>query len=199
MAGFDTLTRLGPTTTELMHAARRGDTAAWDQLVRRFDNVVSSTVRRYRLQDADARDAAQRTWLRLVEHHRQLQNPEALGGWLATTAARECLQILRGRQWMELRAEAHDVVDPAGEPETRVVDAVTVAQLRRLMARLPPRSRILLDALFEDDPLPYAELSRRTGIPIGSIGPTRARALRHLRVLIDEHSPRTPHRVRCAG
>jgi RNA polymerase sigma factor (sigma-70 family) len=187
------------TTTELMCAARRGDSGAWDSLVRRFADVVDGTVRRYRLQEADARDAAQRTWLRLLEHHDQLHNPEALGGWLSTTAARECLRILRGRTWAELVVEAVDPVDPAGGPERRVLDAAAAGELRTLIESLPERSRVLMAALFDEAPPRYAELSRRTGIPIGSIGPTRARALRQLKALLGERSPEVLRQPRPVG
>jgi RNA polymerase sigma factor (sigma-70 family) len=184
-------TRLGPTatTTELLCAAGDGSSDAWDQLVRRFENVVNSAIRAYRLQEADARDAAQRTWLQLIEHHRQLRNPEALGGWLATTARRECLRTLRVRQRTEPIAEAEELSDPRDDTEERVLDAVAAGQVRALMKLLAPRARTLLSALFEENPPAYAELSRRTGIPVGSIGPTRARALGQLRALIDESSP----------
>jgi RNA polymerase sigma factor (sigma-70 family) len=184
-------TRLSPTatTTELLCAAGDGSSDAWDQLVRRFEGVVNSAIRAYRLQDADARDAAQRTWLQLIEHHRQLRNPEALGGWLATTARRECLRTLRVRQRTAPIAEAEELSDPRDDTEERVVDAVAAGQVRALMELLAPRARTLLFALFEENPPAYAELSRRTGIPVGSIGPTRARALGRLRELIDESSP----------
>ncbi|HEX4247265.1 MAG TPA: sigma-70 family RNA polymerase sigma factor [Pseudonocardia sp.] len=176
------------TTTELLCAAREGDAAAWEQLVRRFEPVLASVVRPYRLQEADARDAIQRTWLRLFEHHRQLREPEALPGWLATTARRECLRILNGRPAAEPLAAVETFVDPSADVEQRVVNAMTARRLRELMTHLHPRARALMYALFDDNPPGYAELARRTGIPVGSIGPTRARALRQLRALFGEAS-----------
>ena len=53
------------TTTELLQTALGGDTSAWELLVNRFDPAVAATITGYRLQEADARDAAQRTWLRM--------------------------------------------------------------------------------------------------------------------------------------
>lgn len=63
-----------------------GDPAAWEEIVRRYGHLVSATVRSFRLQDADALDATQTTWLRLAEHVHQIQHSERLSGWLATTA-----------------------------------------------------------------------------------------------------------------
>jgi len=168
----------------LLDAAGRGDQRAWAELVLRYRDLVRAVTRSYRLQDADAGDAEQRTWLRLVEHRRTVRDPERLGGWLATTAARECLRILRERRAgvpMELEA----VPDPDGDVEQRVVDAVTVARLWALVATLPPRSRLVMQELFGADARPYAEVAAATGIPIGSLGPTRARVLEQLRTLHD--------------
>ena len=48
---------------------------------------------------------------------------------------------------------------------------------------LPEKRRELLLLLLADPPLSYDEISARLGIPRGSIGPTRARALEQLREL----------------
>ena len=53
--------------------------------------------------------------------------------------------------------------------------------LRDGLAELPADRRALLLLLLEDPPLSYREISARLGIPIGSIGPTRVRALAQLR------------------
>ena len=170
-------------TTELLRAAVAGDQSAWEQLVSRFEPLVLSVINGYRLQEADVRDAAQRTWLVMIEHHQQIREAEALGGWLRTTVRRECLRIIRDRQRIAplQPAEAADFPDVTVDIEQRVVDADTMQQLWTLIESLPARSYLLLNSLFVDDPPAYAELARTSGIPVGSIGPTRARALRRLR------------------
>ncbi len=176
-----------PTTTELLHAANSGDNGAWQQLLRRFEPAVAAAVARFRLQDADARDVAQQTWLQLLHHSDQIREPEALGAWLRTTARRECLRVLRDRTAIDpLPPEDWGAcADPTRGVEQRVVDADTSRQLLWLISLLPARSRMLIRILFQEDPPGYAELSLRTGIPVGSIGPTRARALRKLRRVIE--------------
>jgi RNA polymerase sigma factor (sigma-70 family) len=157
--------------------------------MRRYSGLVAAKVRSFRLQDADALDAIQTTWLRLAEHIHRLEYPERLGGWLATTAARECLRILRHTQ--RTLTMADDMIDariePSASPEHHVINAHTAQTLRALIAQLPPRRRRLLRALFSDHPSSYAELSRTADIPPGSIGPTRHRALRQLRQLLHDH------------
>jgi RNA polymerase sigma factor (sigma-70 family) len=175
-----------PTTTELLQSAGAGDQCAWEQLVRRFEPAVAAMVSSFRLQDADARDAAQRTWLQMIEYHGQVREPEALAGWLKTTARRECLRIVRDQRRTEPLdgMEGAECTDVSIDIEQRVIDADTKRQLGQLIRRLPQRSSALLGLLFQEDPPCYAELSRKTGIPVGSIGPTRARALIQLRRLI---------------
>ena len=171
--------------TELLALARQGDGSAWGEVVVRYRGLVSSVVRAYRLQDADARDAEQRTWLRLVEHLGSLRDPDRLGGWLATTASRECLRILReGQTLVGLEIDAVPATDPGVEEQ--VIDADTAARLWQIVAALPPRGRTIMRALFADEPRPYAEVARATGIPIGSLGPSRARLIDRVRRSFDD-------------
>jgi RNA polymerase sigma factor (sigma-70 family) len=181
------------TTADLLHAAADGDDVAWRELVHRFEPVVAGTILDLGLQPADARDAAQRTWLQMVENHTKIRKPEALGGWLRTTARHESLRIIRERWRVDPLDDPDGDAFPDGsvDVEQTVVDADTVRRLRRLVATLPPRSAVLLTELFRDEPPGYAELARLTGIPIGSIGPTRGRALNLLRRLFDEGPSRS--------
>jgi RNA polymerase sigma factor (sigma-70 family) len=177
-----------PDIAALLLAAGEGDQLAWAEIVRRYSGTVSATVRSFRLQDADARDAIQMTWLRLMTNWRQVQDPERLSGWLATTARHECLSIIRQSKRTAYCPEPPlgAVADPSAGPEQRFLAEETVLALRGLVGELPPRGRAVVRALFSDSPRPYAEVARRTGIPVGSMGPTRARALRQLRQLLDE-------------
>ncbi len=177
------------TTTDLLLRACDRDPKAWEEIVHRYRSVVIAKVRSFALQDADALDAVQMTWLRLAENCHRIQLPEQLAGWLATTASRECLRIL----WQQAqhtpapaRAAVERLADPSVGPEQHAIEADTARLLWNLIATLPPRRQTLLRELFVDSPRPYAEVARNTGIPAGGIGPTRARALTQLRRRLDE-------------
>jgi RNA polymerase sigma factor (sigma-70 family) len=174
---------------DLLQRMRDGDSAAWEEIVRRYGKLVSATVRSFRLQDADALDAVQMTWLRLAENSHRVLWSERLGGWLATTARHECQRILRRAKSAPdpLDTVAATVAYPAAGPEQRAIEADTARTLWNLVEELSPRQRTLLRALFTDDPPPYAEIARTAGIPPGAIGPTRERALQQLRGRLDEH------------
>ena len=173
------------TVTELVAAAVRGDQGAWNALVQMYLPLVMSVIRRYRLRDKDAEDVSQTVWLRLVEHLEDIREPRALPMWIITTTKHEALHLLKtGRRTTP--------VDPLGpselEEEADTVDldddllrAERQQVLREGLAALPAQSRELLVLLVTDPPLSYAEIGRRLNMPVGSIGPTRARCLVKLR------------------
>jgi RNA polymerase sigma factor (sigma-70 family) len=168
---------------ELVVAAGVGDRRAWDALVERFASTVWAIARAHRLSAADAADVSQTTWLRLVEHLDRLQQPERVGAWLATTARHESLRVLRlaGRQVPSGddfdALPATTSAPPDRDLLARERDGIVIA----LVDQLPLRSRLLLRLLSADSPLSYRDISEALAMPIGSIGPTRARALEDLR------------------
>jgi RNA polymerase sigma factor (sigma-70 family) len=203
-----TATSYTPTSTtqsvavaELLPRISDGDPRAWEEILRRYGSLVTATVRSFRLQHADAVDAIQTTWLRLAENTHRIHTPERLTGWLATTARRECLHILRQVPRTTSPLDLMNLADPSSGPERRALDADTARILWTLIEQLSPRQRTLLRALFTDHPRPYADITRTTGIPTGAIGPTRARALAQLRGKLEQHQSITgitPHLTRSA-
>jgi RNA polymerase sigma factor (sigma-70 family) len=171
---------------DVVRAAAAGDHGAWNALVERFGSTVWAIARSYRLNAADAADVSQTTWLRLVEHLDRIEQPERVGAWLATTARRESLRVFRlsGRQ-VPSGDDLDVMLDPAPTPplDHRLVAGERDQLVSELVDQLPARSRLLLRMLSADSPLSYKEISEALSMPIGSIGPTRARALDQLRKL----------------
>jgi RNA polymerase sigma factor (sigma-70 family) len=177
---------------DLLLGISNSDPTAWDEILRRYDKLVSTTVRSFRLQEADARDAIQTTWMRLAENAHRVQFPERLGGWLATTARRECLHILRQTKHAPhlIKMTPETIADPSASPEQRAIDAHTTQTLRTLIDDLSPLRQALIRMLFTENPCSYDKIARITGIPLGGIGPTRARTLKQLRDKLDVHDIR---------
>ena len=169
----------------LVSRAKMGDKEAWDALVERYASLIWSICRKYRLNEADAEDVGQCVWLRLVEHVGTIRDPAALPGWLVTTTRRECARVLRSAH----RAQPGDYVPDfehiaeqvSRTAEEEILAAERHAALREALTDLPPAWRRLMTMLAADPPVPYAEISRRLGIAVGSIGPTRARCLDRIR------------------
>ena len=174
-----------PVVTGLVTRARNGERQAWDALVERYAPLIWSICRSHRLEAADAQDAAQNVWLKLVDQLDKIRDPAALPGWLATTTRRECGRILRTarRPHDAGYAPAAGTIpdDHAQAAEQDLLAAERHAALREAFGQLPPGCQQLLALLIHDPALPYAEISTRLGIPVGSIGPTRGRCLDKLR------------------
>jgi RNA polymerase sigma factor (sigma-70 family) len=177
--------RADPVVTGLVTRARNGDRRAWDALVDRYAPLIWSICRKYQLDAADAQDAAQNVCLKLADHLGSLRDPAALPGWLATTTRRECGRIAcaarRPGDVGRVLAAATIPGDHAPAAEQDLLAAERHAALREAFGQLPPSCQQLLTLLIHDPALPYAQISARLGIPVGSIGPSRRRCLDKLR------------------
>jgi len=172
----------GCSNTTLLEQAAQGDQLAWSQLVNQYDHLVRSVAASFRLQAADVSDAAQTTWLRLLQNLHSIRDPERLAGWLQVTATREALMILRRacRDTPEPMIEESPDLNPAVDGEASVVAREAARDLWRAVAQLPPRQQNLVIALFKDELSSYDDVAAKCAMPVGSIGPTRARALSRL-------------------
>ncbi|HZC72705.1 MAG TPA: sigma-70 family RNA polymerase sigma factor [Jatrophihabitans sp.] len=170
----------------LLDSARRGDQAAWDALVAEYNNLVWSIARGYRLDTADAHDAVQMTWLRLVENLHRIKDAERLAGWLATTARRECLQLLRksGRERPAAEDVLLDIPDSAAPVDAALLLNERDGALWRAFQLIGEGCQRFLRVLMASPPPSYQEVSAALGIAVGTIGPTRQRCLEQLRRLI---------------
>jgi RNA polymerase sigma factor (sigma-70 family) len=141
---------------------------------------VWSICRSYRLSRADTDDVGQTVWLHLLAHLGQLRDPAALAGWIATTTRPECgraCRAARPAQAATRQTDPGDIPDTAAEPaQSRLLATERHAALRQAFTCLPPGCQQMLAMLIEDPPVPYAQISARLGIPVGSIEPTRRRA-----------------------
>jgi RNA polymerase sigma factor (sigma-70 family) len=166
---------------QLVLAAANGDPDAWDTLVERFDRLLRTVARGFRLAPADVDDVAQATWLKALEQIHRINDPDAIGGWLVITARREALKSLQRR----VREVPSDDIDRGQDecacPVAAAVQSERTRALRVAVGRLPRGQRRLFGAMLATPDPSYEQLSAALGIPVGSIGPTRRRALDALR------------------
>jgi RNA polymerase sigma factor (sigma-70 family) len=165
----------------LVAAARAGDLDAWPRLVARFDPMLRRIASSRRLSPADVDDVAQLTWVRLYEHLHAINDPKALAGWLATTARRESLRVLQShvRETLTPNSEL-TCADTGSRPDSQLLAAEQRVVLGRALASLPRKQRRLLTLLATDPEASYDRIARELEMPIGSIGPTRARGMARL-------------------
>ncbi|MEV0619234.1 sigma-70 family RNA polymerase sigma factor [Nonomuraea sp. NPDC050404] len=163
---------------ELFAAAADGDRSAWDELESRFGPRMWAVARACGLNPADAADAVQGAWLRLLQSFESIRDPAAVGGWLVTTVRREAL-LLRRRELSGVSATDILVVP---DPATAVLEADGRRLLWKMVSDLQEPCRTLLQLVASD--LGNQQLAARLGMPAGSVGPTKARCLEKLRTLI---------------
>ena len=172
----------------LVSAARAGNQLAWNALVDRYNRFVWSIARSFRLSTADAGDAVQMTWLRLVENLDKISDPDRLASWLGTTVRRECLQHLRrsGRDRTDSSTDyLVNVSDDAPPIETSMLESERDRALWQAMGMLGEKCQQLLRVLMASPPPAYTDVAQTLSMPIGSIGPARKRCLAQLRRIIE--------------
>lgn len=179
----------------LVRACLQGDQRAWEALVRRYARLIHNVARDCGLNQDDASDVFQTVCLRLLQNLEQLRDERALSGWLITVARREAWHLLKLRRRDELRLE------PAGEeregalellaadellPEELVLRLEEEQQVRSALGELGGACRELLELLYHTEPpLSYAEVARKVSIPVGGVGPTRARCLQKMKRILE--------------
>ena len=174
----------------------RGDSSAWEVLVKRYQRLVYAIVRRIGLDEHAAADVFQTVFTRLLEHLPKLTQQDRLQAWIVTTAKREALlQRSRGLRTVSMTRETEegdvdagewDVADDALLPEDAIEALQSQNQVREGLDRLDKRCRDLLTLLYgdADEAVAYDDIAIRLDMPVGSIGPTRSRCLGKLRKLV---------------
>lgn len=186
-----------PSDEQLVLACRAGDAAAWEMLVGRYQRLIYSIPRRAGLDAEEAGDVFGHVFAVLVEQLHTIEQPARVKAWLVTTAKRESWRISRVAATTRVSLDqprpgsgtgsddtppAHDVPDTDPLPDEVVQQLEAQHTVRLAVAALDERCRALLTMLFlHPDPPAYAEIAASTGVPEGSIGPTRARCLQKLR------------------
>jgi RNA polymerase sigma factor (sigma-70 family) len=169
------------TGTQLLAALAAGDDAAWQTTVRRYERLLRSSARAVLRSDADVDEAVQRTWVLLLRNAGRIHDAEALPGWLATTARREALAIVRGQQ---RTVPTDDLGEHVAPEDADMAGGLMRMELRSALLRavdtLPESQRLVVQAMLRGEQS-YDSLSRELSMPRGSLGPLRGRAIKSLR------------------
>jgi len=172
---------------QLVERCLAGDGDAWEDLVRRYRRLVYSVPARMGIRGADADEVFQMTYVTLLEKLHTVRDRERIGLWLAVTARRKAIDLIRrGSRDVELPDEIDDT-SPEPLPIDELIRVERQASVREAFGNLGGRCRDLLGALYYEDPTPsYKTIADRFGVPHGSLGPTRARCIAKLRKLLAE-------------
>lgn len=171
--------------TAMVRSAAAGDDDSWRDLTASYNGMLRNIGRNFRLSHEQVDDAMQETWLQLYRHIGGLRDAECVGGWLAKAMSRECM---RARQPIAREVLCGDwstwpQTDSLADVEERLLEQERHVLVHRAVIRLPARQREVVTALTRCDS--YARIGELLEMPVGSIGPTRARALRRLRAQLE--------------
>jgi RNA polymerase sigma factor (sigma-70 family) len=178
---------------DLIRRCQQGSAGAWQQALNKYERLVYSIPLRYGLSRDDAADIAQNTFIILIESLDTLSEDSRLGAWLATVARRHTWRLLE-RNRREIASEGLEGADLAaravllGESDADSIEHWELSELLEtgLSQIGEPCRELLLALYFQPELSSYAEVAASLGMPIGSIGPTRARCLKRLRQVLVE-------------
>ena len=179
---------------ELIASCLAGDGSAWEALIARYQRLVYSIPMKSRLSPDDAADIFQSVCLKLYEKLASLRDYDRISSWLITTTTREVWRIAARNRRDTPAASANqdedsDALDrlaataPLADQQRETLEQQQL--VRQSVESLPERCRNLVTMLFyEKDELSYADIARRLGMPVPSVGPTRARCLEKLKKML---------------
>jgi RNA polymerase sigma-70 factor (ECF subfamily) len=181
---------------ELVHAAQAGDTAAFDRLVRRYQDTLYRLMVRACHHPQDAEEVASEAFLRAYERLRQFEGRSSFISWVKRIATNLCF---RRRERTELPSVSLDLLEheeeghpgrmpasPAPTPEQQAIQSEIRRLIRRAVAELPEPDQTVL-RLRDIDDLSTAQVSAHTGLTEAAVKARLHRARRRLRGLLDDY------------
>lgn len=172
--------------SELVALCLKGDSQAWESLIFRYRRLIYSIPVRFSFSESDCSDIFQAVCLRLIEHLSDLKDDSKVSSWLITTTTRQCIYLRAQKQRQSYpEEEVDDMADPGDDIETVRIQVQKQQNVRDTVLLLPERCRNLLEMLYFDPKNPsYEAIAQALEMPVASIGPTRARCLEKLRILL---------------
>jgi RNA polymerase sigma-70 factor, ECF subfamily len=164
-----------------------GDGAAFDALVRRYQQPIYWLAWRYVGNDADAKDVAQRALVQAFVKIGQLRAGASFRSWVYRMAANLSLNLLRDRKPQTPLDDDVAVAltrEPLVEP---MIEAEAQRRLREAVTKLPPQQRLVVELrIFEE--LPFAAVGEIAECSEDAAKVSFHHALKRLRVLMNEEN-----------
>jgi RNA polymerase sigma-70 factor, ECF subfamily len=136
---------------ELAERFRAGDRAAFDLLVRRHQKATWRLVRRYVKRDADASDVTQLAFVRAFRGLATFRGTATVRSWLYRIAINCALSWLRDHRREEPSEIAEDALTASNPAPAQLSAGDDRASLRRAIAQLPPKQKLVLELRVFDD------------------------------------------------
>ena len=173
----------------LFARAQRGETAAYEEIVERYQQVAFRTAYVITRSAAEAEDAAQEGFVKAFRALATFRSGAEPRPWLLRIVANEARNRVRSvgrRHQLELRvAERFRPGDAAPSPEAAAVAAEDHAWLLGLVNELSEEDRLVISSRYLLE-LSGEETAAALGIPEGTVKSRLSRALARLRARVGE-------------
>lgn len=191
------------TDEELVAIAARGDTAAFNELVKRWERPIHALAWRVLGRDEDACEICQEAFLRAFRGLGRFKGQARFSSWLYRIALNLCHDRLRRRRRVEFVQPPEDV-EPGGlaavDPINATVEDLIVRRdlgraVARAMALLPPEQRMVI-VLKEYHGFTFREIAELAGCPLSTVKTRLYQGLSVLRKHLERHGLKTSAAVR---
>jgi RNA polymerase sigma-70 factor (ECF subfamily) len=167
---------------ELVERYFRGDTAAFDEIMIRYERQIYRVCYRFVDNRDDALDLAQDVFVKAFEHLPTFRRESSLKTWLYRIAINHCLNHVKkhSQQFVEV-TEFTSSIHPS--IQRQLEDQEQREHFRRLMKRLPPKQKAILE-LRVNEQLSYEEIAQISGRSVSTIKASVFFALDKLRKFV---------------
>lgn len=173
----------------LVRKAKKGDTKAFGELVKRYERYIVNLVYRTLGYSEDAEDIAQETFIKAFTNIKNFKEESKFSTWLSKIAINLCMDKFRSKSSKEENLEEgvwltipqNSYYDPEETAERLEIQE----RIRKAVASLPEELRIVF-VLRELEDLSYDEISKMLNIPMGTVESRLYRARMKLKTLLSD-------------
>lgn len=179
---------------ELLKRCQRGDQAAWNELVDRYQRLIFAIPRRAGLTDEQAEDVFQEVFVTLFEKLDEIKRPDRIRSWIVTTAKFKTWALVRGSRTVrspqtveEMDAEMAAIPDAAPLADEQLIELEQQHLIRTALKQLEQRCQKILSMIYlRQQAASYADVAAEIGVGETSISPLRSRCLKKLEKLLSK-------------
>lgn len=156
---------------DLVLHVRRGEVAAFGELVQRYQVSVFNVCFRFVGERREAEDLAQETFIRVYERLGTFDIDKPFGPWVRRVAANICLNHLERKSFVRvpLDEEFEPPTEPLStSPENTIEKRERASEVRDALRTLPPHFRAVIE-LRHFQELDYAEIAAALDLPMNTI------------------------------